>query len=70
MRLAFVAAAAFLLTATAASATFELLRLPRAVVISDAATQAPKASFQMLRYDLFIFYSPGILLENGLARPH
>jgi hypothetical protein len=34
--------------------SFDLLRLPRAEVSSDAATHAPRASFQILRYDLFI----------------
>jgi hypothetical protein len=40
--------------AATAVVTLELLRLPRAEVSSDAATQAPRASFHMLLYDLFI----------------
>jgi hypothetical protein len=39
--------------------SFDLLRLPRAEVSSDAATQAPRASFQILRYDLFIEFELG-----------
>jgi hypothetical protein len=34
--------------AATAVVTLELLRLPRAEVSSDAATQAPRASFQIL----------------------
>jgi hypothetical protein len=33
----------------------DLFGLPRADEISDAATHAPSASFQILLYDLFIF---------------
>ncbi|MDP9972080.1 hypothetical protein J2W39_003322 [Variovorax paradoxus] len=43
--------------AAAARATRLPPRLPRARVVSDAATQAPNASFQMLRYDLFMHFS-------------
>jgi hypothetical protein len=39
-------------------ATADLFGLPRAEEISDAATHAPTASFQMLRYDLFINEKP------------
>jgi hypothetical protein len=35
--------------------TTDLLDFPRAVDISDAATHAPIASFQILRYTRFIF---------------
>ena len=41
-------------TTAIALATDDLFGLPRADEISDAATQAPRASFQMLLYDLFI----------------
>jgi len=37
------------MAAATAVATRELLFFPRAEVISDAATQAPRASFQILR---------------------
>lgn len=39
-------------------ATEDLFGLPRADESSDAATQAPRASFQMDLYDLFIDKSP------------
>ncbi|KWF25141.1 hypothetical protein WT56_22870 [Burkholderia pseudomultivorans] len=40
--------------ATTAFATADLFGLPRAVEISDAATQAPSASFQIERYVRFM----------------
>lgn len=56
---------AILPTATVARAAMvsnftarDLLGLPRADEISDAATHAPRASFQMVLYDLFIFAKP------------
>ncbi|MCR6479217.1 hypothetical protein NU688_23875 [Variovorax sp. ZS18.2.2] len=39
--------------------SFDLLRLPRAEVSSEAATHAPRASFQILLYDLFIEFELG-----------
>jgi len=49
--------------ASRAAAATTVLRLfdgfPRAEVISDAATQAPSASFHMLRYDLFMRFELG-----------
>ena len=42
------------ISTAAAIATADLLRLPLAFVNSDTATHAPKDSFQILRYDLFI----------------
>jgi hypothetical protein len=47
-------------TRAAAMATVDLLlRLPLAEVSSEAATHAPSASFQILRYDLFIEFELG-----------
>ncbi|KVX60564.1 hypothetical protein WT33_18195 [Burkholderia stagnalis] len=40
--------------ATTAFATADLFGLPRAEEISDAATHAPSASFQMVRYVRFM----------------
>jgi hypothetical protein len=45
--------------ATATATVDLLLRLPRAEVSSEAATHAPSASFQILRYDLFIRFELG-----------
>ena len=41
-------------TTAMAFATEDLFGLPRADEISDAATHAPSASFQMVLYDLFM----------------
>ena len=43
--------------ARAASCTLPPLRLPRALVVSETATQLPRDSLQIERYDLFIFIS-------------
>jgi hypothetical protein len=44
-------------------ATAEPLRLPRAFVVSAVATQAPRASFHMLRCDLFICF--GLIFQRN-----
>jgi hypothetical protein len=41
--------------------------LPRLDAISEAATQAPNASFQMLRYDLFMHFSSIVQDAKSLA---
>jgi hypothetical protein len=50
----FMPALALRTTTAIALATDDLFGLPRADEISDAATHAPRASFQMVLYDLFI----------------
>ncbi len=50
----FIPALAVRTTTAMALATEDGLGLPRADEISDAATHAPSASFQMVLYDLFI----------------
>ena len=62
--------------ATAATTTADLFGLPRAESISDAATQAPSASFQIERYVRFMSYLPpnvhvthrSLLLEDCSVR--
>ncbi|OED07786.1 hypothetical protein A9Z05_32800 [Burkholderia sp. A2] len=62
--------------ARAATTTADLFGLPRAESISDAATQAPSASFQIERYVRFMSYLPpnvhvthrSLLLEDCSVR--
>ncbi len=55
--------------ATAATTTADLFGLPRAESCSDAATQAPRASFQIERYVRFIpCYLQIITPHTGLFR--
>ncbi|MFP6561795.1 hypothetical protein WJ542_26330 [Paraburkholderia sp. B3] len=56
------------MAAATAFATADLLGLPRPESSSDAATQAPSASFQIDLYDLFILLTKSVLpcsLENA-----
>ncbi|AKM03128.1 hypothetical protein ABD05_23535 [Burkholderia pyrrocinia] len=55
--------------ATAATTMADLFGLPRAESISDAATQAPRASFQIERYVRFMsYYLQMCTLHTGLFR--
>jgi hypothetical protein len=53
--------------AAAATTVPDRLRFPLALVISEAATQAPRASFHTVRYDLFMLLDILFVAMSGRA---